>query len=113
MSRQLNLPYFIEDQRENGMSWINILGFAAAFSVLSSFCMTTMVALRTFALLSNILFILYGFSAHIYPVFFLHVVLLPINLVKLHRILAESHFFYGLRLYPRWLRPPTSRVWPQ
>ena len=68
------------------MSWINILGFSAALSVLASFCMTTIVALRTFALLSNVLFILYGLLAHIYPVFLLHVVLLPVNLIKLFRL---------------------------
>jgi hypothetical protein len=69
-----------------GMAWIDFLGFSAAFSVLASFCMTTIVALRTLALLSNVLFILYGLCAHIYPVLVLHIILLPINLVKLHRI---------------------------
>jgi hypothetical protein len=72
-----------------GGSWINLLGFSAALSVLASFCMTTILSLRTFSLLSNVLFILYGLSAHIYPVFFLHVVLLPVNLVKLYRIQTE------------------------
>jgi hypothetical protein len=67
-------------------SWINLLGFSAALSVLASFCMTTILSLRSFSLLSNVLFILYGLSAHIYPVFFLHLVLLPVNLVKLYRI---------------------------
>ena len=97
------------------MSWVDILGFAAAFSVLSSFCMTTMAALRTLALLSNVLFILYGLLAHIHPVFFLHVVLFPINLAKLHQIRAKSHFAailssYGFRLDVRRLRAPTSRL---
>ena len=68
------------------MSWINFLGFSAALSVLASFCMTTIVALRTFALLSNVLFILYGVLAHIYPVFLLHVVLLPVKSIKLFRL---------------------------
>ena len=68
------------------MAWIDFLGFSAAFSVLASFCMTTIVAPRTLALLSNVLFIFYGLCAHIYPVFVLHIILLPINLVKLHRI---------------------------
>jgi hypothetical protein len=67
-------------------SWTNLLGFSAALSVLASFCMTTILSLRSFSLLSNVLFILYGLSAHIYPVFFLHLVLLPVNLVKLYRI---------------------------
>lgn len=68
------------------MSWIDFLGFVAALSVLATFCMTSIVALRTVALLSNVLFILYGLLAHIPPVFLLHVVLLPINLIKLFRL---------------------------
>jgi hypothetical protein len=71
---------------EGGMSWIDFLGFAAALSVLASFSMSTILALRTLALLSNVLFILYGLCAHIYPVLMLHVILLPINLIKLSRI---------------------------
>jgi hypothetical protein len=67
------------------MSWIDFLGFSAALSVLASFCMTTIIALRTFALLSNILFMLYGLCAHIYPVLILHLILLPVNLFKLSR----------------------------
>ena len=68
------------------MSWIDFLGFSAALSVLASFCMTSIVALRALALLSNILFILFGFCAHIHPVLVLHLILLPVNLFKLHRI---------------------------
>ena len=68
------------------MAWIDFLGFSAAFSVIASFCMTTIVLLRTLALLSNVLFILYGLCAHIYPVLVLHIILLPINLIKLRRI---------------------------
>jgi hypothetical protein len=68
------------------MSWIDCLGFCASFAVLASFCMTTIVALRSLALASNLLFCLYGLLAHVYPVFLLHMVLLPINLVKLWRL---------------------------
>ena len=68
------------------MSWIDFLGFAAALSVLASFSMSTILALRTLALLSNVLFILYGLCAHIYPVLMLHIILLPINSIKLNRI---------------------------
>jgi hypothetical protein len=68
------------------MSWIDLLGFTAALTVLASFSMTTIVSLRSVAIASNLLFILYGMLGHIYPVFFLHLTLLPINLVKLHRI---------------------------
>jgi hypothetical protein len=68
------------------MSWVDGLGFCASFAVLASFCMTTIVALRIFALASNVLFSVYGLLAHLYPVVFLHALLLPINLVKLWRL---------------------------
>jgi hypothetical protein len=84
------------------MSWIDFLGFSAAFTVLASFCMTTIVALRALALLSNILFMLYGLSAHIYPVLMLHLILLPVNLFKLHRIKPNLHPNFR----PLWL--PTN-----
>jgi hypothetical protein len=72
------------------VSWIDFLGFVAALSVLSSFCMTTIVPLRTIAVLSNILFLSYGLFAHIPPVFVLHMTLLPVNLAKLHRIYSDA-----------------------
>jgi len=74
------------------MHWVDFLGFCAAAAVLTSCCMTTILSLRIFAVLSNVLFILYGLLGHIYPVFFLHVALLPINLVKLHRLQDRSQF---------------------
>jgi hypothetical protein len=67
------------------MHWTDLVGFAAAFAVLASFCMTTIVSLRSVAIASNVLFILYGMLGHIYPVFFLHITLLPINLIKLYQ----------------------------
>ena len=72
------------------MFWINALGFSAALSVLASFCMTKITALRSVALLSNVLFVLYGCLAHIYPVLLLHAVLFPVNVIKLYRIQSES-----------------------
>lgn len=68
------------------MSWVDCIGFCASFAVLASFCMTTIVPLRTLALASNIMFGAYGLLAHIYPVALLHMILLPINLVKLYQI---------------------------
>jgi hypothetical protein len=68
------------------MAWVDVLGFCASLTVLASFCMTTIVPLRLCALASNLLFCSYGLLAHIYPVMFLHMLLLPINLVKLWRL---------------------------
>jgi hypothetical protein len=61
------------------------LGFAASTAVLASFCMSTMLSLRSFALLSNVLFIGYGILGHVYPVLVLHLLLLPVNLIELLR----------------------------
>ena len=67
------------------MRWLDLLGFAAAVAVLAGFCMNSIRPLRRLALASNVLFILYGLLAHIYPVFVLHMILMPINLIKLHQ----------------------------
>jgi len=67
------------------MWWVDIVGYAAAFAVLGSFCMSTIVPLRILAVVSNVLFGVYGVLTHLYPVFFLHTILLPINLFKLAR----------------------------
>jgi hypothetical protein len=69
------------------MSWIDVTGYAAALAVLVAFCMTGLIPLRVLAIVSNILFAAYGILAHLYPVFLLHIVLLPINLGKLASLL--------------------------
>src|SRR5580704_3853179 len=65
------------------MSWVDIVGYSAALAVLAAFCMSSIVPLRIVAILSNVLFALCGLSAHLYPVFLLHSILLPINVFKL------------------------------
>ncbi len=75
----------------------DVLGYAASLAVLATFTVRRMVPLRILAILSNGLFIVYGYQAHIHPVLLLHVALLPINLVRLA----------GLR--PGWVRRPPQR----
>ena len=58
---------------------IDLLGYAASCAVLATFVMRTMVPLRSIAILSNILFVAFAYCQHIYPVFLLHVALLPVN----------------------------------
>jgi hypothetical protein len=62
---------------------VDLLGYAASAAVLGTFLMRSMLPLRLIAILSNILFLLYGHIAHIHPVFLLHVALLPINALRL------------------------------
>jgi hypothetical protein len=59
------------------------LGYAASSAVLASFLMRSMVPLRLVAILSNLLFLSYGYFAQIQPVFVLHAALLPINVARL------------------------------
>lgn len=74
------------------------IGFAAALAVLVSFCMSSIISLRSVAILSNVLFISYGALGHIHPVLLLHAALLPINLIKLYRaMLARRRSFRTTR----------------
>jgi CRP-like cAMP-binding protein len=45
-----------------------------------------MIPLRVIAIISNILFSLFGLWAHIYPVMLLHLILFPVNIVRLVQI---------------------------
>lgn len=68
-------------------NWMEMLGYAASLSVLITFLMSTMVPLRVVAICSNVLFASYGAFAHIYPVLILHVILLPINVMRLSQFM--------------------------
>ena len=57
----------------------DLLGYAASCAVLATFLMRTMVPLRLVAIVSNLLFLGFGYIQNIHPVFFLHMALLPIN----------------------------------
>lgn len=68
----------------------DLLGYAASAAVLATFLMRTMLLLRFVAILSNILFALYGAVAHIWPVLLLHLVLLPVNIGRCWGLRADG-----------------------
>ena len=68
----------------DGVGWI-----AAGLTLLTFYC-TQAQHLRMFALSANLAFILYGFFAALWPVLVLHLLLLPINLLRLRSALRES-----------------------
>jgi hypothetical protein len=70
------------------MSWIDFVGFGASAMVLATFCMTRMLPLRLLAIMSNILFSAYGYLDNLYPVLLLHLVLLPVNCLRLCQCLT-------------------------
>jgi len=68
--------------------WVEIGGYAASALVATTFCMRTMLPLRTLAICSNVAFIIYGGFGHLYPVLVLHCFLLPLNMLRLFQIKA-------------------------
>ena len=73
-----------------------LMGYAASAAVLGTFLMRKMVPLRLVAILSNVLFVGYGYAEHIYPVLCLHIVLLPINAQRLIASIDRSRQWPGL-----------------
>jgi len=68
------------------MKWFEIFGYVAAGTTLVTYSMRTMIPLRVAGIASNCLFIAYGFLAAIYPTLLLHLILLPLNSVRLYQM---------------------------
>ena len=66
------------------------VGYLASALVLATFCMRDMVSLRWVAITSNLAFIAYGTLADLGPVLALHVVLLPVNVLRLAQSLRAA-----------------------
>jgi hypothetical protein len=67
-----------------------ISGYVASTLVLLTFIAKDMRLLRTIAIFSNLAFITYGTVEWLPPVFFLHLVLLPLNIVRLREIVRAT-----------------------
>lgn len=66
------------------------VGYLASGLVLATFTTKRMRPLRTIAILSNIAFIGYGVLDSIVPVLALHLILLPLNIVRLAQLRLET-----------------------
>jgi hypothetical protein len=96
--------------REHPMTvheWPEIFGYLAASLLLLTFFMRQMVTLRAVAIASSLAWLVYGWADHIYPVLCLHVILLPLNAVRLYKALrgqaaARSEQRAAPTLGPRW-----------
>jgi len=62
------------------------VGFLAAGLVIAAFCMKDILHLRIVAVASNAAFFAYGVALGLMPVWLLHLVLLPVNLVRLWQV---------------------------
>ena len=70
------------------MTDAELLGYAAATCVFVTFYMKTMVPLRIAGIVSNFLFIGYGYAVGAHPVLILHLVLLPLNIIRLRQMIS-------------------------
>lgn len=80
----------------------DLAGYLASTMVLLTFMTKDMRLLRVLGILSNIAFISYGTLAWLPPVFCLHLLLLPINVLRLRGLLAEKGLpaaFPGRQMY--------------
>ena len=73
-----------------GMDATEAIGYLASGLVLATFCMRDMVSLRWAAIASNLAFIAYGAMADLGPVLKLHVLLLPMNVLRLAQLLRTA-----------------------
>jgi CRP/FNR family transcriptional regulator, cyclic AMP receptor protein len=86
----------------------DFIGYAAALLVFITFWMKTMVPLRTLGIVSNLFFIGYGYMAGAYPPLFLHLLLLPLNLMRLREMLQLTRQVQQAaagNLNMDWLKP--------
>lgn len=73
----------------NAPGWQNyseLLGYAAATLTIATYSMKTMIPLRIIGICANVLFIAYGYFGEVYPQFFLHAILLPLNSIRLYQM---------------------------
>jgi hypothetical protein len=64
----------------------DIAGYIASALVLLTFMTKDMRLLRIVAILSNVAFIAYGVLGSLAPIFVLHLLLLPLNVVRLKQL---------------------------
>jgi ABC-type glycerol-3-phosphate transport system permease component len=65
------------------------MGYFAATLVLATFCARQMVSLRSLAIGSNLAFITYGLAAQLWPIVTLHLIMLPLNVIRLREAFAS------------------------
>lgn len=82
------------------MTFSDKIGYVAAGLVLLAFCQKRMIPLRLAALGSNLAFFAYGFALGLAPVWFLHAILLPVNvgrLIEAMRLKRDNRYDTGTR----------------
>lgn len=73
------------------LGWVDVFGYAASGLTLATFAQRTMLPMRILALGANVCFIGYGSMGMYMPVLVLHLVLLPVNLVRLRTLVSQRN----------------------
>ncbi len=68
--------------------WVEAMGYFGALLTLGTYSMKTMTRLRAVGIAANIVFLVYGALAAVYPTLLLHLLLLPLNIVRLRQMLT-------------------------
>jgi hypothetical protein len=83
-------------------------GLLASAFVVAGYTMRTMIPLRIFGILTNVVLILYALPHHNYPIVALHMILLPLNVYRLREMLLlvrNVKRSVSGNLSMEWLRP--------
>jgi len=94
------------------MNIFEALGYVGGIFSIATYSMKTMIPLRIMAIISNVVFIVYGAIDEVYPVLILHVVLLPLNAYRLRQMMKlVAHVRQAAHgdLRMDWLKPFMSR----
>jgi hypothetical protein len=97
-----------------------LLAYVASALTVGSLSMKTMMPLRIFALIGNLIFVAYGVMEHLYFVLALNLVILPVNvwrLIEIRRLIRnvrdaanQNHVFDALMPFARRLTPKRGDV---
>src|SRR3984885_13915521 len=101
----------LKTQQEYVMNTTEMAGYFAASLVFLTFYMKTMVPLRVVGICSNCIFITYAYLGSLHPVLVLHLILLPLNCIRLRemlRLTREVRVVTQGDLNMDWLKPFTS-----
>jgi hypothetical protein len=88
-------------------SFVDLCGFAAAAMTLATFAQRAMLRMRITALFANVLFIVYGWLGPFYPVLVLHMILLPVNTIRLR----EARRSRGVKAFDASTPVPLLEEW--
>jgi hypothetical protein len=93
------------------MDATEMAGYLAALLVFLTFYMKTMVPLRIVGICSNVAFVTYAWLGDLHPILILHMILLPLNCIRLRemlRLTREVRVVTQGDLNMDWLKPFTS-----